>query len=534
MAVFNGHTVTKLGSELLGRALAGEGKFLFTRAAFGEERYEGNIEDLTDLVNKKLDCVISSVINDRGTAIVKVQLTNKNLETSFRTEEFGIYAKIDGDSQDVLYCYAAATQPDAIPNNSLGQTFEAEHNVYITLSSDTEAEIYIKEGAIFLTLEVANQQYVQTGGRIRGLLAGRTSLEEWGQYQANDGNWYLNVGGARNWNSENGNPDSQLKQITFLEHEKDLLKKQDKEDKTLPTNDKTIVGALKEIFNELWKKATTNALGRVKIGDTLSISADGTLNHRSDGGYKHIPSGGAAGQILKFLSSHTASWATPATLKFKNGNREIGTYNVTGSNVEIGLSPSDLGVLSKGSLPAGIPDAKGIYDLIEKGYGGQLDENLLYLNDQGVKQKDFLYFDRNKPGLFRCIQTTPADYVTNSTTYFVDASPASNADRLANLYKISLFNQNSFCFELNEIIVQGGIINLERAIPSKISYFNLIKPLTEYGFIYVSPYKESLAYYDGNYKQPYAAHFKNNDFSKIEVVHSNSDPITLSWISLGY
>ena len=97
-----------------------------------------------------------------------------------------------------------------------------------------------------------------------------------------------------------------------------------------------------------------------------------------------------------------------------------------------------------------------------------------------------------------------------------------------------MFNQNSFCFELNEIIVQGGIINLERAIPSKISYFNLIKPLTEYGFIYVSPYKESLAYYDGNYKQPYAAHFKNNDFSKIEVVHSNSDPITLSWISLGY
>lgn len=435
MAVFNGHTVTKAGSELLGRALAGEGKFLFTRAAFGEGRYEGNIEDLTDLVNKKLDCVISSVVNDRGTAIVKVQLTNKNLETSFRTEEFGIYAKIDGDSQDVLYCYAAATQPDAIPNNSLGQTFEAEHNVYITLSSDTEAEIFIKEGAIFLTLEVANQQYVQTGGKIRGLLVGRTSLEEWGQYQANDGNWYLNIGGARSWNRENGNPDGNLKQITFLQHEKDLMKKQDKEDNTLPTRAKTITGAIKEIFDELWKKATTGALGRVKIGSTLSVASDGTLDHRTDGGYKHIPSGGAAGQILKYLSPHTAAWSSPATLKFKSGNRELGTYNVTGSNLELGLSPSDLGVLPTGSLPAGIPDAKGIYDLLEKGYGGQLDENLLYLNDRGVKQEGYLYFDKNKPGLFRCIKTTTADYVTNSTEYFVDASPASNSDRLANLNK---------------------------------------------------------------------------------------------------
>ena len=313
---------------------------------------------------------------------------------------------------------------------------------FVESVSKMEAEIFIKEGAIFLTLEVANQQYVQTGGKIRGLLVGRTSLEEWGQYQANDGNWYLNIGGARSWNRENGNPDGNLKQITFLQHEKDLMKKQDKEDNTLPTRAKTITGAIKEIFDELWKKATTGALGRVKIGSTLSVASDGTLDHRTDGGYKHIPSGGAAGQILKYLSPHTAAWSSPATLKFKSGNRELGTYNVTGSNLELGLSPSDLGVLPTGSLPAGIPDAKGIYDLLEKGYGGQLDENLLYLNDRGVKQEGYLYFDKNKPGLFRCIKTTTADYVTNSTEYFVDASPASNSDRLANLIAYDYLYEN--------------------------------------------------------------------------------------------
>ena len=114
--------------------------------------------------------------------------------------------------------------------------------------------------------------------------------------------------------------------------------------------------------------------------------------------------------------------------------------------------------LTKGSLPAGIPDAKGIYDLLEKGYGGQLDENLLYLNDQGVKQKDFLYFDRNKPGLFRCIQTTSADYVTNSTTYFVDASPASNADRLTNLNKKYLLEKQIVSDKWYEKYSDGTLI----------------------------------------------------------------------------
>ena len=87
--------------------------------------------------------------------------------------------------------------------------------------------------------------------------------------------------------------------------------------------------------------------------------------------------------------------------------------------------------LAKGSLPAGIPDAKAFYDLIEKGYGAELDENLFYLNDAGTKQVGCLYFDRNKKGLFKCIKQTTG--TVNSTEFFVDASPNANSDRLANL-----------------------------------------------------------------------------------------------------
>ena len=96
--------------------------------------------------------------------------------------------------------------------------------------------------------------------------------------------------------------------------------------------------------------------------------------------------------------------------------------------------------LTKGSLPAEITDAKGIYDLIENNSGLNFDPNLLFLNDAGTKTQDKIYFDRNKKGLFRCTQTTTA--TTNSTTYFEDISNKSSADRLANLDKIKVIEEN--------------------------------------------------------------------------------------------
>lgn len=133
---------------------------------------------------------------------------------------------------------------------------------------------------------------------------------------------------------------------------------------------------------------------------------------------------------------------------------------------------------SKGNLPAGIPDAKSFYDLVEKGYGGQLDENLLYLKDRGIKQEGFLYFDRNKSGLFRCIKTTTEDYTTNSTTYFEDASPASNHDRLTNLIETWHSEDYSQGYKKysNGILEQWGVVidstSLTETIKLKVSYIN--------------------------------------------------------------
>lgn len=70
-----------------------------------------------------------------------------------------------------------------------------------------------------------------------------------------------------------------------------------------------------KIVNELDKKASATELGRVKIGQNLSITADGVLNgnpaytHPTGNGYSHLPVNGATGQFIKYASAGNGQWS---------------------------------------------------------------------------------------------------------------------------------------------------------------------------------------------------------------------------------
>ena len=221
MAEFNGHIITNAGRNLLARALAGEGKIIFTKAAFGDKKHTDNLREVTELKSKKLDLNVMNVRNDSGTAVLTVQVTNKDVEHSFPTEEFGVYAKIEGDEAEVLYSYTTATAADTFPNNRLGQTFESIQDVYMAISTETEAEIYVRDGVIYLTRDIANQVYTETGLIPVGELKGRSNLEANKQYLAANGHWYKNIGGDRTWNG-NDSPDENLIPVTWEELSKQI------------------------------------------------------------------------------------------------------------------------------------------------------------------------------------------------------------------------------------------------------------------------------------------------------------------------
>ena len=214
MAEFNSHIITNAGRNLLARALAGEGKVIFTKAAFGDQKHSGNLREVTELKNKKLDLNVMNIRNDNGTAVLTVQISNQNVDQSFQTEEFGVYAKIENDVSEVLYSYTTAVSADTFPNNRLGKTYESIQDIYMAISSDVEAEIYVRDGVIYLTRDIANQVYTETGVTAIGNLKGRNNLEEDKQYLADNGHWYKNIGGNRSWNSS-GTPDEQLVPVTW-------------------------------------------------------------------------------------------------------------------------------------------------------------------------------------------------------------------------------------------------------------------------------------------------------------------------------
>ena len=214
MAEFNSHIITNAGRNLLARALAGEGKVIFTKAAFGDQKHSGNLREVTELKNKKLDLNVMNIRNDNGTTVLTVQISNQNVDQSFQTEEFGVYAKIEGDATEILYSYTTAVSADTFPNNRLGKTYESIQDIYMAISSDVEAEIYVRDGVIYLTRDIANQVYTETGITAVGTLKGRSNLKENKQYLADNGHWYKNIGGNRSWNSL-GTPDEQLIPITW-------------------------------------------------------------------------------------------------------------------------------------------------------------------------------------------------------------------------------------------------------------------------------------------------------------------------------
>lgn len=435
MAIFNGHVITNAGRNLLGRALAGEGKVILTRAAMGDGKTSQDIRELTGLISEKITANIADKFNDRGTVNLKVQITNSQLEEAFKTEEFGIFAKIEGDREEILYSYCNAIEADTIPSNSLGDIFVEEHTVYIAFSSDAEVDIYIKEGAVFLTLETANKNYVQTGLLVEGKLSnGRTSLVENGQYQADDGKWYHNIGGNRAWKSGTGEPDEQLVEITYFKLYSEIIKKQSETDKRLLTKAKRIWEAINELFNDKQNKTDNNLLTTVKtiVGAINELFS----NKLEKGGY-----GGNA----KNLNDEISKKASPAQL----GRVLVGKGLTSDGNGRLSVEEtpsrrpvSDAektawnGKLTQGTVPNSLNSAEKIVAALQGNGGLKFDENLLYIEDKGIKKKGFYYLSRLMSGIFECLEQT--EETVNNSAKFKDISNKSNSDRLDNLFDVEV------------------------------------------------------------------------------------------------
>lgn len=266
MAQFNGMVVTNKGRELLARALASKGKFIITAAALGDGAYSGNLRECEELVNKKLDLILMGVYSEKGSTKITVGITNKNVSESFRTNEIGVYAKLEGDTKTVLYAYDVAVEADTMPNNSLGTTLELVYDIYFDVSSEVEVTLEITDSIAFLTQDIAKREFLKTYIVSGGDLKGKIQLEADKQYLADDGKWYQNIGGDRVW-EKSGVPDELLIEISWKTIMDEIAKK---ENKILVKN---------TAFNKNFGTAENEVLEGIQLARTLGLEYGGELNN---------------------------------------------------------------------------------------------------------------------------------------------------------------------------------------------------------------------------------------------------------------
>jgi len=108
-----GSVMTRAGLDILARGLAGE-KIIYTRAAIGDSLQNGELVEVTDeqiadmtaLINWRKDIPLADIrFAGNGTAVVQAVLQNFDYQEGIFFRELGLFAKIEGDAQDVLYSY---------------------------------------------------------------------------------------------------------------------------------------------------------------------------------------------------------------------------------------------------------------------------------------------------------------------------------------------------------------------------------------------------------------------------------------------
>lgn len=168
--------MTNAGAEILTRSQAGEGAVIFTRIVTGDGKYEDSeknitvLQRMTDLRSLKNSYRLSGIekINEftvKVTALISNvdPVTHKAIVTeSYNINEMGLYAKIAGDEQDVLYSVTVVSGSigDLMPPYNGDNPAQIIQGWAATISNTAEVSVDLPVGAVALVtdLEATNRE----------------------------------------------------------------------------------------------------------------------------------------------------------------------------------------------------------------------------------------------------------------------------------------------------------------------------------------------------------------------------------------
>lgn len=151
MAQYPKLRTTNKGRELIASANGQKKAVEYTKAVIGDGDYSGSVDTLLDVVSPKMECSLISGTHEDSQYNLVFTVGNQNLDTGFFAKEIGIYGKIEGSSNDVLFAYTnGGTLVDYIPDKTVhvdAQTVSA----YISVG-DAEKVVVKKVDGTYITL----------------------------------------------------------------------------------------------------------------------------------------------------------------------------------------------------------------------------------------------------------------------------------------------------------------------------------------------------------------------------------------------
>lgn len=140
-----GTIITKKGLHLLAKLVAAETPLIFTRTAVGTGKLLSNYDPsmMLDLIEYKMDGIISSCSASGDEASVIFQISSAGIETGFFISEAGLYAE-DPDEGEILYAYvdmSADTQYIYAQNEEISKFVEITLTVIIGAAKNITAYI---------------------------------------------------------------------------------------------------------------------------------------------------------------------------------------------------------------------------------------------------------------------------------------------------------------------------------------------------------------------------------------------------------
>lgn len=164
-------TITEQGLALIDSIINGSGELAFTGIEIGDGENINSSALVTELVNKRMDVVISKVYaSDDGTTVCG-NVDNSTVTESFEIREIGVFAKQEGsEDAPILFAYTECEGVGGIPAASI---VAINNEMLITLATGNANVLYIDNPAATLTRQdiVELKQHIEenyfTKGDIR-------------------------------------------------------------------------------------------------------------------------------------------------------------------------------------------------------------------------------------------------------------------------------------------------------------------------------------------------------------------------------